>query len=130
MSGVEQNLEEKVIELVRKDFRASSSVQVAQALHMSDRTLRRRLAALGVSYQDILNRLRYDRAQFLLQNSQCSIHEIASRLGYSDASNFGHAFRQWSNMSPRQYRRQMSSPPVCKTYRSEAQEVALEAVSA
>lgn len=101
----EENLRERVAELVRQDFRSSSSAVVAQSLHMSDRTLRRRLAAQGMSYQDILNELRYERARFFLLQTQLSIHEVADRLGYSDASNFGHAFRQWSGMSPRQFRR-------------------------
>lgn len=99
-------LRDRVAIIVRQDFRNSSSAAVAQQLHMSDRTMRRHLAIEGVSFQEILNALRYEQAQLALMMTQLSIQDIARQLGYSDASNFGHAFRQWSGMSPRQFRRQ------------------------
>ncbi len=95
---------EQVALIIRQDFSESSSAAVAQRMSISDRTLRRRLAAEGVSFQDLVNRLRYEQAQKALASTQLSIGDIARFLGYSDTSNFGHAFRQWSGMSPRQFR--------------------------
>lgn len=77
---------------------------VADALHLSPRTLRRRLAELGTSFQMILEQLRRGRAVELLLHSSLSIDQIASELGYLDPSNFGRAFRRWTSQSPRTYR--------------------------
>ncbi len=104
------SMHDKVVFFVQQDFSDSSSESVAQKLNISDRTLRRRLAAEGFSFQEIVSALRYEQAQKALASTQLSIGDIARFLGYSDASNFGHAFRQWSGMSPRQYRKQPSAP--------------------
>ncbi|NNM50673.1 MAG: helix-turn-helix transcriptional regulator [Pseudomonadales bacterium] len=99
-------LRDSVAVIVRQDFCNSSSAAVAKQLNISDRTMRRHLAMEGVSFQEILNDLRYEQAQLALMTTQLSVNDIARQLGYSDASNFGHAFRQWSGMSPRQFRQQ------------------------
>ena len=77
---------------------------VAEVLHLSPRTLRRRLAELGTSFQMILEQLRRGRAVELLLHSTLSVEQIASELGYLDPSNFGRAFRRWTGQSPRAYR--------------------------
>lgn len=77
---------------------------VAKALHLSPRTLRRRLTELGTSFQMILEQLRRGRAVELLLHSSLSIDQIAAELGYLDPSNFGRAFRRWMGQSPRSYR--------------------------
>jgi len=81
-----------------------SLITVADALHLSPRTLRRRLAELGTSFQMILEQLRRGRAVELLLHSGLSVEQIASELGYLDPSNFGRAFRRWTGQSPREYR--------------------------
>ena len=78
---------------------------VAGALHMTPRTLRRRLAALGTTHQQILEELRRGTALDLLQDTDRSVEEIADSLGYTDPSNFGRAFRRWTGMSPRAWRK-------------------------
>lgn len=84
--------------------------RVADILHLSPRTLRRRLAELGTSFQMILEQLRRGRAVELLLHSSLSVEQIAAELGYHDPSNFGRAFRRWTGQSPREYRttRQLS----------------------
>ncbi len=109
------SMHDKVVFYVRQDFSDSSSESVARKLSISDRTLRRRLAAEGFSFQEIVSALRYEQAQKALASTQLSIGDIARFLGYSDASNFGHAFRQWSGMSPRQYRKQAPRPSAMMT---------------
>lgn len=78
--------------------------EVAERLNVSSRTLRRQLSAEGVGFQGILDDVRHQRALELLQRSRLSIDEIAYRLGYSDPSNFGRAFRKWEGMSPTAWR--------------------------
>lgn len=77
--------------------------RVADELHMAPRTLRRRLAALGTTWHEVVEQLRRGLAVELLQGSQ-PVDLIAGQLGYSDPSNFGRAFRRWTGMSPSAWR--------------------------
>lgn len=82
-----------------------SLAQVAKRMHMSGRTLKRRLQAQGTTYSRLVEEQRREAAQLLLQSSDVSIEEVAQRLGYSDAANFTRAFRRWTGASPRAFRR-------------------------
>lgn len=77
---------------------------MAQALHLHTRTLRRRLVAEGASYRDILAEVRMRLAIEYLQKTNMTNDEIATRLGYSEAANFRHAFARWTGCSPSDYR--------------------------
>lgn len=79
--------------------------ETASDLHMSSRTLKRKLQQLGTSYQRILDDLRKGLAVEYLTQTDCTVDEIAIQLGYSDASNFARAFRRWTKKSPSDYRR-------------------------
>lgn len=72
----------------------------ARHLDMGPRTLQRALKAEGISYLSLVKRARYERALFLLRNTQASIGEIAVALGYEEFANFTRAFRQWSGATP------------------------------
>jgi AraC-like DNA-binding protein len=74
--------------------------EVARRLHVSERGLRRRLAAEETSYRDILDQVRETLARAYLRDTRLQIEEIAERLGYSDAANFTHAFRRWTGSAP------------------------------
>jgi AraC-like DNA-binding protein len=78
--------------------------ELAQKLHMSTRTLRRKLNALDYSYQQIFDDLRKELAINYLQNSALSIVDIAHMLQFSDSSNFSSAFRKWTHKSPSAFR--------------------------
>ncbi|MCG8394808.1 MAG: AraC family transcriptional regulator [Pseudomonadales bacterium] len=78
--------------------------EVASELHMSSRTLKRKLQQLGTSYQEVLDGLRKGLAVEYLTQSDKTVDEIAMSLGYSDASNFARAFRRWTQRSPSDYR--------------------------
>jgi AraC-like DNA-binding protein len=77
----------------------------AEHLHMSARTLRRRLEEEGWTYQRLVHELRRRLAETYLQERVLSIAEIAQLLGYSDVSNFRRAFINWTGKSPAAYRR-------------------------
>ena len=79
---------------------------VAGELHMSSRTIKRKLHQLGTSYQQILDDLRKGLAVEYLSQSERTVDDIALLLGYSDASNFARAFRRWTGKSPTDYREQ------------------------
>lgn len=79
--------------------------EAALRLGVSPRTLRRKLAAANASYGQMLSEARAALAKTYLQDSMLTVEDIAERVGYSDASNFRHAFIRWVGMTPTQYRR-------------------------
>jgi AraC-like DNA-binding protein len=74
---------------------------VAQKLGFSPRTLRRKLAAEGVTFGGILEDLRFVLARDYLAQHDLPISRIAWLLGYTEVSAFSHAFRRWSGRTPR-----------------------------
>lgn len=77
---------------------------MARHFRLSTRTLIRRLAEEGGSFRKILDQARMQAAQRYLLESDQTISDIASRLGYRDPSNLGRAVRGWFGMSPSDYR--------------------------
>ena len=86
-------------------WRFPSVETMARRLDMDPRTLRRRLEAQGTSYRRVLAEVRYALAVEYLQKTAMTTEEIGSRLGYSDAANFRHAFVRWAGRNPQEYRR-------------------------
>jgi len=78
--------------------------QVAQALALSPRTLQRRLAEAGASFQALLDATRRELADQYLRNPALSLTEIAFLLGYAEQSGFNHALREWHGCTPQQRR--------------------------
>ena len=83
--------------------------KISTMLGMSERTLQRRLAAEGTSFQRLLDNTRRELAQHYLGQGNVSLPDIAYLLGFSDQSSFFHASRRWFGSSPRRYRIQLIS---------------------
>jgi AraC-like DNA-binding protein len=77
-----------------------SAEDAAQHFHMSVRTLRRRLADLGMSFNDIRLQVRMDAATRYLKASNLSIARISGVVGYSDQASFTRAFQKWCGETP------------------------------
>ena len=77
---------------------------IARSLATSARSLQRRLAKAGVSYQQLLELTRKDAAERYLTDSPLSIGEVAYLLGYSEPAAFSRAFRRWHNDTPQAFR--------------------------
>jgi AraC-like DNA-binding protein len=88
-------------------FRSTSLDEVSAIIGLTSRTLKRRLAAEGTSFKEILAAVRHESAKSLLKNDHLAISEIASRLGYSDASSFSQAFKRQEKVSPLHFRHQV-----------------------
>jgi len=82
---------------------------IADELHMTPTTLRRRLHEEGESYQSIKDQLRRDLAISYLSHSQRSVLDIAMELGFAERSAFHRAFRKWTGASPGEFRRSMQA---------------------
>jgi AraC-like DNA-binding protein len=78
--------------------------QVATALHVSERTMRRRLAEEGMTFRGLLDEIREQLAEEFLMTSGMSVAEVAQRLGYVEVSSFSQAFRRWKKVGPREFR--------------------------
>jgi AraC-like DNA-binding protein len=78
--------------------------QIASHFNQSSRTLRRHLQSLGVSYQGLLDEVRYTEARRYLGSTQLTVEGIAKHLGYADARSFRTAFKRWSGVAPGVYR--------------------------
>jgi AraC-like DNA-binding protein len=76
----------------------------ARQLNMSERTLRRRLTQSGVSYSQLLDQIRHERACDLLSNTAMTLAQIAHTLGYSDARVLRRAFKRWTGTLPSEQR--------------------------
>ncbi|MBY5986335.1 helix-turn-helix domain-containing protein [Roseovarius atlanticus] len=91
--------------LGRTGWENASLSGAARALHVTPRTLIRRLRADGTSFQSIKDALRRDIAIRHLQTGRRSVEAIAQDVGYSSAASFHKAFRRWTGKSPSAYRR-------------------------
>jgi len=77
---------------------------VAQRLHLSTRTLQRKIAESGTSFRALRDETRFQLAQSMLTQGELAIGEIAYRLGYSEPAAFTHAFTRRFGRSPREAR--------------------------
>jgi AraC-like DNA-binding protein len=88
------------------DLGDASVGAVADALHVAQRTLHRRLRLEGSSYQEILDAVRMQRCVQHMQLRTRLTKEIAYALGFSDPSNLYRAFRRWTGLTVSEYRAQ------------------------
>lgn len=82
--------------------------RVAEICGYSKRTLARKLQVHGTSIQREIAKMRKVRAEQELINTERSIAEITTMLGYTDTSTFSRAFKRWTGFSPRLYRQQFA----------------------
>ena len=82
--------------------------EIASTLSMSGRTLQRRLAAEGTSFQRLLDDTRREMAQHYLGRSDLSLADAAYLLGFGDHSSFVRASKRWFGISPRRYRTRLT----------------------
>lgn len=80
--------------------------QLAADMHLTVRTLQRRLQQAGWGYAELLDDIRQRLARQLLRRDEVSITEVAFLLGFSEASAFHKAFHRWQGVSPGEWRRQ------------------------
>jgi AraC-like DNA-binding protein len=79
--------------------------EIARLLGTTARTLRRQLRYENVSFRQLMDDLRAHIAVKYLQETTMTNEDIAFALGFSDAANFRHAFRRWTNKAPGEFRR-------------------------
>ncbi len=83
---------------------------VAEQLHMTTQTIRRRLKEEGNSFQEIKDSLRRDTAIYHLVKTDTPINDIVELLGFSEPSVFNRTFKKWTGLTPGAYRDKNSVP--------------------
>jgi AraC-like DNA-binding protein len=92
--------------LLDRDLRHPLTMaEAAHRLHITERTLRRRLTAAGDRYSAIRDRVRERRATFLLRESTLPIGAVAREVGFNDAREFRRAYIRWTGRPPSAARR-------------------------
>ena len=86
--------------------------EVALGLHISARTLNRRLRAESTSFRQLKSGALGSRAKLYLRETNQSVEAIGETLGYRDTANFRRAFRKSEGCSPSEYRKQKSRTPL------------------
>lgn len=85
--------------------------EAARALHMSPRTLQRRLADEGTTWNALVDEVRQELARRWVAEGARPLGEIAFLLGYSELSAFLRAFKRWTGVPAGAYR---VAPPVIR----------------
>jgi len=91
----------------RLDDGRPSLGSVADELNLSVRTLQRRLAAAGWTYNDLIDDVRFAVARQRMARPGAPLKAVAAELGFSEQASFTRAFRRWIGLTPREYRRQI-----------------------
>jgi AraC-like DNA-binding protein len=106
----QENADENFVERVRIAIqqkltgRRPNIEDIADALHISSRTLQRRLQDEGSTFQRVLEEARHQLARHYLNNSVFELNEAAYLLGYEDGNSFVRAFRTWEGVPPARWR--------------------------
>lgn len=82
---------------------------IAEMLGLSSRTLQRRLQQSGRSYSEIVQEARFEVARDMLAEPDAKIIDVAMMAGYERPQHFSRAFRRFTGVSPRQYRKATSA---------------------
>lgn len=104
------DLEQTVRQCIAQLMPASEPTidQVAELLHLSPRTLQRRLDENRLNFRALLDDTRRRLAEGYLLDSKLRLKDVAHRLGYSEQSAFSRAFRRWTGVSPGEFVRSRS----------------------
>jgi AraC-like DNA-binding protein len=109
IAHLEQNsasFSEKVKAIIQNQLNMGSARKelVATELNMTERTLQRKLVSEKTSYQNLLNEVRFELASELLKSSEIGIQDIAYNLGFADGRSFHRSFKNWTGVTPGQFR--------------------------
>jgi len=85
---------------------APSDEDVARALHLSTRTLQRKLRDQGTTFSDTVGAVRRELAEAYVRDRTLTLTEIGYLLGFGDTSSFSRAFKRWTGAAPSSYRAQ------------------------
>lgn len=86
-----------------------SFTDVAESLHMSESSLRRRLQKENTSYQALKDQIRCEVAIDRLLNQNAKVADLAEYLGFTEPSSFVRSFKSWTGETPTRYREKIQA---------------------
>ena len=107
-------LNEAIVSVIRPLIGRKSLTlrEVASYCGISPRKLQSSLASNNMTFNDLMANLKRDFAEEQLAEGSMKISTIAESLGYSDPSAFSRAFKNWTGLSPDQFRKQRGVLPT------------------
>lgn len=99
-----KSFKRRIRTLLDEESQLRNCQSIADELAISTSTLKRRLADEGTTFRKLLEASLQERATLLLLDRSLSATEVAAELGYSDLTNFSHAFKRWTGRSPSHFR--------------------------
>ena len=78
--------------------------EIAGNLHMSLRTLQRRLGEQDTTYKRVLEDTRRELAERYIEDASLTLNEITYLLGFANASSFSRSFKRWTGVAPSLFR--------------------------
>ena len=108
--GRKDELIESIKQIVASSsFKITQLEEVAVKLQVGKRTLQRKLKSLNTTFQVVLDETRSEFTKTYLLNTNLSVEQIADRIGFSEVTNFRHAFKRWTGMTTKVFRNGMTS---------------------
>lgn len=105
-TGVARQVRERLASI---DGGPHTIAAVARQLAMSERTLRRRLAAENTTFRELVEEVHRVLAEELLATGALSVEDVALRLGYAEATSFIAAYKRWTGTTPARYQRSVTA---------------------
>ena len=101
------SLIDQVRNVIADEFRGGEPSLERSAAHLglTPRTLQRKLQELGTTYNDVLDQMRRQLAMRYLREPRMAICEVAYLLGFSESSSFHRAFKRWTGVTPKEFRK-------------------------
>lgn len=111
--SLKQNLKQQLHQLIEEVLSQTdvSLESIALKMHMSARTLQRRLKEENSSFSEVLDGVRRKRAFSLLKNQDTPVSEVAYQLGFTHITGFYSAFHRWTDMTPKEFQASLRSEP-------------------
>lgn len=110
-SKKKESLSEQVKYIIEQSLSSGefNAEYIASELHMSRPTLYRKLKSEGLSFHELVDLVRKEKAKTLLNKNQHTLSEIAFLLGFSELSSFSRAFKKWTGSSPAKFVKELSN---------------------
>lgn len=111
LNQIDDTITNKVRSIIHQELPNGdlSEQVVADKLHMSSRSLQRKLNDEKTNYQILLTDERKNLARNYIRSTKLSFNEIAYLLGFNNQANFTRAFKSWFALSPSHYRQTVSA---------------------